>query len=118
MLASRNITGRPAAVQRHCVAAFRPAHIVSVGQIQRAVSRQWLQSLRSSCPSQAPVVARRPLVCQAAAEVIEAETVAAPKGGVAHLRFKRGSVHKVGATQGQRDIEAAVAACQQLQSQT
>jgi hypothetical protein len=46
---------------------------------------------------QAPVVARRPLVCQAAAEVVEAET-AEPKGGVAHLRFKRGSVHKVGSS--------------------
>jgi hypothetical protein len=47
---------------------------------------------------QAPVVARRPLVCQAAAEVVEADT-AEPKGGVAHLRFKRGSVFKVGREQ-------------------
>lgn len=41
------------------------------------------------------MVARRPLVCQAAADVIDAEAVAVPKGGIAHLRFKRGSVHKV-----------------------
>jgi hypothetical protein len=39
-----------------------------------------------------------PVVCRAAAaEVVEADIdVAAPKGGIAHLRFKRGSVHKVG----------------------
>eukprot|EP00775_Hariotina_reticulata_P002691 gene2691-2991_t len=42
-------------------------------------------------------VARVPLVCRAAAaEVVEADIdVAAPKGGIAHLRFKRGSVFKV-----------------------
>eukprot|EP00878_Enallax_costatus_P027871 GHUV01030055.1.p1 GENE.GHUV01030055.1~~GHUV01030055.1.p1 ORF type:complete len:164 (+),score=47.32 GHUV01030055.1:102-593(+) len=69
MLASRNLTSRPAAVQGPCIASVRPARI-------------------------APVVARRPLVCQAAAEVVDAD-IAAPKGGVAHLRFKRGSVFKV-----------------------
>jgi hypothetical protein len=46
--------------------------------------------------AQAPV-ARKPLVCQAAAaaEVVEAEA-AGTKQGVAHLRFKRGSAFKVG----------------------
>jgi hypothetical protein len=41
-------------------------------------------------------VARKPLVCQAAAaaEVVEAED-SKTKQGVAHLRFKRGSAFKV-----------------------
>eukprot|EP00879_Flechtneria_rotunda_P002050 GHRR01002229.1.p1 GENE.GHRR01002229.1~~GHRR01002229.1.p1 ORF type:complete len:164 (+),score=39.32 GHRR01002229.1:160-651(+) len=69
MLASRNVTSKPAAVQRQCI-ALRPAV--------------------------APMVARRSLVCQAAAaaEVVNAD-VADAKGGISHLRFKRGSVHKV-----------------------
>jgi hypothetical protein len=44
---------------------------------------------------QAPVV-RSPLVCRAAAAAeINADVAEQVKGGVAHLRFQRGSVHKV-----------------------
>jgi hypothetical protein len=85
-------------VQRSCVAAFSPARIVSFSAINRKANGKWAVVHGESWCVQAPVVARRPLVCQAAAEVVEAET-AAPKGGVAHLRFKRGSVFKVGREQ-------------------
>jgi hypothetical protein len=52
---------------------------------------------RQSLCSQAPV-ARSPVVCQAAAaEVVDVEAESSgAKGGVAHLRFKRGSAFKVG----------------------
>jgi hypothetical protein len=43
-------------------------------------------------------VARKPLVCHAAAaeaEVVEATSSSQAKAGVAHLRFKRGSAFKV-----------------------
>lgn len=95
MLASRSISSRPVAVQRNCVAAFQPARIVSSTTVYSGCKLQWSGLSLSSWLSQAPVVARRPLVCQAAADVIDAEAVAVPKGGIAHLRFKRGSVHKV-----------------------
>ncbi|KAF8066253.1 ERY2 [Scenedesmus sp. PABB004] len=71
MLASRQgqLLGRSAAQPLRPQVALRPARI-------------------------AQPVARSPLVCRAAAEVVEAD-VAGAKGGVAHLRFKRGSVFKV-----------------------
>jgi hypothetical protein len=85
-------------VQRPCVAAFSPARIVSFYASNRTANGMLAVVHGESWCVQAPVVARRPQVCQAAAEVVEAET-AEPKGGVAHLRFKRGSVHKVGREQ-------------------
>lgn len=109
MLASHNPTSRPIAVQRQCLVAFRPARIVSSEPAQQTPILQWLHCSRSSWLLQAPVVARRPLVCQAAAEIVEADSAAAPKGGIAHLRFKRGSVFKVRAASRQLGDDCTVA---------
>jgi hypothetical protein len=89
--------------QRAAVAgAFRPSRVVrgadnGAGLVSDAPRRHPVDTLLAPVP-QAPVVARRaPLVCRAAAEVEEVGVSATgSQEAVAHLRYQRGSVFKVG----------------------
>lgn len=101
MLATRQLSSsRPATqLQRPCISLVNTSRIVSdLEYIIEAIEelRRRLTFTSMCVCVQAPVVARTPLVCQAAAEaeVVDAAS-SAPKGGVAHLKFKRGSAFKV-----------------------